>query len=85
MIVRVIEQITLSKKILQPGEIVNLPDSLLPRLGGRVEPLPVPIAGDGRDIRHHCPTGNCWCSARLSGNNYPAECIQIKCEHFNIG
>lgn len=81
MRIRVLEQITLPNLVLHPGEILEVPESLLPRLGERIQEIPV--AGDGRDLPHYCRPAARWCSSKLVGNKYPAECIMINCNDHN--
>jgi hypothetical protein len=80
MKVKVLETITLAKRILHPGEIVEIPDALFPKLGGRVEPVP----DTGKDLPHYCPPADCWCSEKLPGNGYPAGCAKIACKHCQV-
>ncbi|MBK5275154.1 MAG: hypothetical protein JJE30_08890 [Desulfuromonadales bacterium] len=68
MKVKVLEEITLSKTTLHPGEIINIPDSLLPKLGAKVEPLPIADVDDGRGLPHYCADQDAWCSTKLPGS-----------------
>jgi hypothetical protein len=36
---------------------------------------------DTKSFPHYCRPGNCHCSAKLPGSNFPAGCIQCKCKH----
>lgn len=76
MKVKVLEQIALSKTILHPGEIIDIPDSLLPKLGGLVTPLPVTAAGNGHNLPHYCNKQDAWCSSKLPGN-------ETQCQNCN--
>jgi len=33
------------------------------------------------NLPHYCEHGDCWCSEKLPGSNYPAGCIRINCEY----
>lgn len=83
MKVKVLEQITLSKRVLHPGEIIDVPDALLSKLGGRVKPITRVEAGDPRGLPCYCQAAGCWCSSKLSHNNYPAACIHINCVYHS--
>jgi len=80
MKVRVLVEIMLSNKTLHPGEIIEIPNSLLPKLGGRVKPL---HTSDGKDQPHYCSESDSWCSAKLPGTDYPAGCIWHNCEYYH--
>jgi hypothetical protein len=81
MRVRILEEITLSKRVLHPGEIIDVPDSLLPKLGGRVKPLSSPGTGDPQEYQHFCKPAGSWCSEKLPGSHHPEGCIRIGCEY----
>lgn len=38
-------------------------------------------ANGGKDLPHFCEPGDCWCSEKLPGGDYPAGCIRIECEY----
>ncbi len=35
----------------------------------------------GKALPHYCETGNCWCSEKLPGSDYPSGCVQHNCEY----
>jgi hypothetical protein len=79
MKVRILETISLSKRVLHPGEIVDVPESIVLKLGGRVKPLAITGTGDPKNLPHYCPAAGMWCSSRLPSNNYPTECVRLGC------
>lgn len=81
MKVQVIKQIALEKRVLNPGEIIDVPESILSKLGGRVSPLSSSAAKVGRDLPHYCQAGEFWCSEKLPGRDHPNGCVRIRCEH----
>jgi len=76
MRVTALQQFTISGRIIPPGEIIEIPDSVYPKLAGKVKAV-----SDGRDLPHYCRPADCWCSEKLPGKNYPAGCIRFKCEY----
>lgn len=36
---------------------------------------------DPKSFPHYCRPGDCWCSEKLAGANYPAGCIRHNCEY----
>ena len=80
MRVTVLRSLTIAGRIIPPGEIIEIPDSVYPKLAGKVSPVT-----DGRDLPHYCQAGNCHCSEKLPNKNYPAGCIAFKCEHHQGG
>ena len=76
MKVTVLQQLTISDRIITPGEIIEIPDSVYPKLAGKVR-----IVTDGRDLPHYCRPSGSWCSEKLPQKNYLAGCIAINCEH----
>lgn len=63
---------------LPAGKVLELSLDQSARLVGKVELLLHP--NGGRDLSHYCERGACWCSAKLPGSYYPAECVSINCE-----
>lgn len=41
-----------------------------------------PHPNGGRDLPHYCQAGDCWCSEKLPGRDYPNGCIRANCEHY---
>jgi hypothetical protein len=76
--VRVIQAITTTKGITPAGTIIEIPDSLLEKLKGKVDAI-----GDPKSFPHNCHPAGCHCSAKLPGADYPVECIRIGCKHYN--
>lgn len=79
MRVTTLQQITIAGKIIHPGAIIEIPETVYPKLIGKVTPLT-----DGRNLPHWCEPGLCWCSEKLPGKNYPAGCIAFGCEHHQV-
>ena len=50
------------------------------RGNGGAPALPVPPPNEGRNLSHYCGQGNCWCSEKLPGSNYPSGCVGCNCE-----
>lgn len=63
---------------LPAGKVLELSQDQAARLGSKVR-LTV---GDNKHLPHYCTPGDCWCSAKFTGSNYPAECIKIGCGHY---
>jgi len=83
MRVRVLSEIVLPHKLILPGEILEVSESLFLKLGDRVEPFEQ--AGSTQPVKKtdlFCPSGGCHCSARLPNRSHPADCIRIACEYF---
>ena len=82
---RVLKPFSRRGEIVPAGGMIEIPEDMLPQLAGRVTPLHVPPPDAGRNLPHYCPAGNCWCSEKLPGKNFPAGCAQFKCEHHHGG
>jgi len=63
---------------LPAGKVLKLSEDQATRMGGRVRL----VVGENKHLPHYCEHGDCWCSEKLPGSNYPAGCIRIGCEHF---
>ena len=75
MRVQVLQEINSKRGIIKPGEIINIEESLLAKLEGKVKPVT-----DGKDLPHYCQPADCWCSVK-TGKNYPDGCTTYKCEY----
>jgi len=62
------------------GKILELSADQAARLTGKIEVIAPP--NGGRDLSHYCAPGQAWCSAKLTGQNYPAGCLRISCEYY---
>lgn len=69
-----------SLKTIKAGALMDLPDDKAQRLihAGYAELYT--YSGDGRELPHFCVDGNCHCSEKLPGANYPAGCT--KCDSY---
>lgn len=74
MKVQIIQQINLTNKILYPGEIIEIPATAFPKLGGRVK-----LLIEGKHLPNYCRAADAWCSERVK--DYPKGCIASNCEH----
>jgi len=36
------------------------------------------------DLPHYCQPGDCWCSEKLLGSDYPASCVRCNCEYLEV-
>lgn len=68
-------------KTIKDGALMDLPDDKAQLLihAGYAEPYT--YSGDGRELPHFCVGGNCHCSEKLPGANYPAGCT--KCDSYH--
>lgn len=77
---------------LEAGKILELSQEQAERLGAKVEPFddgPFPfddsdvpaVRTDGRELAHFCAKATGWCSVKLPGGNYPADCERVQCSH----
>lgn len=64
MKVKVLEEITLSKTIIHPGEVIEITATLFPKLAGKVKPA----ISDSRNLSHYCQGQDCHCSTKLPGS-----------------
>lgn len=78
MKVRALMDIPSARGTIPAGQIIEINESLLEKLQGKVEPVPA----DGKALPHYCSPGDCWCSEKLPGAVWPAGCIQNRCEHY---
>ncbi|MFZ4859228.1 MAG: hypothetical protein ACOYL3_22855 [Desulfuromonadaceae bacterium] len=69
MIVTVLEKLTIADRIISPGEVIDIPESVYPKLAGKVSPVT-----DGRNLPHYCRPSGSWCSAKLTGTCTAAQC-----------
>lgn len=72
-----------SDLILPVGKIIELSPDQAEKLGGKVrlaDELDIPKISDTVSV--FCESYGGHCSGRLPQNKYPAECLQIKCEHY---
>lgn len=81
MRVQVISEISSAKGIIPVGQIIEVSPELLGKLGRKVE-LINPAPNGGRSLPHYCQAGDCWCSEKLPGRDYPNGCIRANCEHY---
>lgn len=68
-------------KTLQDGTLLDLPDDKAQRLIDAGYAGKYTHSGDGRDLSHFCFDGDCHCSAKLPGADFPAGCI--KCDNYH--
>jgi hypothetical protein len=76
--VRVIHPITTNKGTTPAGAIIEIPESFLEKLKGKVEAF-----GDPKSFSHYCRPADCHCSAKIPDADYPTGCIRIGCDHYH--
>ena len=84
MKVKVIQSFESVRGVIPAGEIIEISETLLEKLKGKVVVLPEEVdrKPDPRTLPHYCQPSGTWCGAKLTGSDYPTMCISISCEHY---
>lgn len=77
MLCRVMKPFSRRGDVQLLGSIIEVPEDAFKILAEYV----VQINETGKDLPHYCTDGDCWCSAKLPGSDYPTGCINIGCEY----
>jgi hypothetical protein len=85
MVVEILEQIETSDRILQPGQLADIPDEVVCQLGGKVRPLtPLRKEPDAQRVTHLQKQSSDWVTFCMAHENtYPDSHCPVKHDRYD--